>query len=149
MTQKCFRNPKNCSPIVKYQIFRIVVLNRIEAQEIAERISNISRYIRFAGVINSNGKLIAYIRRMGLKPLLNTKKTRNQFSHLATQRGMTVQFNRQLGNVKFLWEEREKVQTISFGLGKNTAWISIDKNVVRSEVLRIIDNCLPIVKHYQ
>lgn len=125
-----------------------MIVNKVEAQEIAERISEISRYVRFAGIINSNGGLIAYVRRSDLKPLLNPKNTKNKFSHLATQSGMAVQFNRQLGSVKFLWEEREKVQTISFALGKNTAWISIDKNVIRSEVLRIIDSCLPIVKHY-
>ncbi|MDE1867401.1 MAG: hypothetical protein KGI08_06800 [Thaumarchaeota archaeon] len=124
-------------------------MNKVEAQEITERISSISRYVRFAGIINNNGGLVAYVRRGDLKPLLDTKNTKNKFSHLATQRGMAIQFNRQLGDVKFLWEEREKVQTISFTLGKNTVWISIDKNVVRSEVLRIIDSCLPIVKHYQ
>lgn len=123
-------------------------MNKVEAQEIAERISEISRYVRFVGIINNNGGLISYVRRPDLKPLLNPKNTKNKFSHLATQRGMATQFNRQLGNVKFLWEEREKVQTISFSLDKNTVWISIDKNVVRSEVLRIIDSCLPIVKHY-
>ncbi|NHI03164.1 hypothetical protein DYY67_0285 [Candidatus Nitrosotalea sp. TS] len=126
-----------------------MVLNKVEAQEIAERISDISPYVRFAGIINNNGWLISHVRRADLTPLLNTKNTKNKFSHLATQRGMATQFNKQLGNVKFLWEEREKVQTISFTLGKNTVWVSIDKNVVRSEVLRIIDNCLPIVKHYQ
>jgi hypothetical protein len=47
-----------------------------------------------------------------------------------------------------MWEEREKVQTISFAVGKNTVWVSIDKKVIRSEVLRIIDNCLPIVKQF-
>lgn len=125
------------------------MLNKIEAQEVAERISNISRYVRFAGVINSSGGLVAYVRRSDLKPLLNTTKTKNQFAHLATRRGMTSQFNKQLGHVKFLWEERDMVQTISFEVGKNTVWVSIDKNVVRSEVLRIIDNCLPIVKNYQ
>ncbi|MDE1829089.1 MAG: hypothetical protein KGI25_02085 [Thaumarchaeota archaeon] len=124
-------------------------MNRIEAQEIAERISSISRYVRFAGIINSSGRVVAYVRRSDLKPLLNTIKTKNQFSHLVTRSGMTSQFNKQLGHVKFVWEEREKVQTISFDLGKNIVWVSIDKNVVRSEVLRIIDNCLPIVKHFQ
>lgn len=125
------------------------MLNRVEAREIAERISEISRYVRFAGIINGSGGLIAYVRRSDLKPMLNTRNTKNKFSHLATQSGMATQFNKQLGSVKFLWEEREKVQTISFAVGKNTVWISIDKNVVRSEVLRIIDNCLPIVKHHQ
>ena len=123
-------------------------MNKVEAQEIAERISEISRYVRFIGIINSMGGLVAHVRRPDLKPLLNPKNTKNKFAHLATQSGMAVQFNRQLGSVKFLWEEREKVQTISFALGKNTVWISIDKNVIRSEVLRIIDSCLPIVKHY-
>ena len=124
-------------------------MNRAEAEEIAKRISSLSRYVRFAGVINSKGGLVAYARRADLKPLLNQNKTRNQFSHLAVQRGMVAEFNRQLGRVRFLWEERQKVQTISFGLGRNTVWVSIDKNVIRSEVLRIIDNCLPIVKNYQ
>ncbi len=130
-------------------MFRIAVLNRVEAQDVVERISAISRYVRFAGIINNSGGLVAYVRRADLKPMLGTKNTRNRFTHLATQRGMATQFNRQLGNVKFVWEEREKVQTISFALAKNTVWVSIDKNVVRSEVLRIIDSCLPIVKHYQ
>lgn len=125
------------------------MLNKVEAQEVAERISEISRYVRFVGIINNNGRLVTYVRRTDLKPLLNTKNTRNKFGHLATQRGMAAQFNRQLGSVRFLWEERDKVQTISFAVDKNIVWVSIDKNVVRSEVLRIIDSCLPIVKHYQ
>ena len=124
-------------------------MNRAQAQEVAERIGIISRYVRFAGVISGKGRLLAHVRRDGLKPLLGTAKTRNQFSHLATHRGMTSQFDRQLGKIKFLWEERDKVQTISFAVGKNTVWVSIDKNVVRSEVLRIIDSCLPIVRNYK
>jgi len=27
-------------------------------------------------------------------------------------------------------------------------WVSIDKKVIRSEMLRIIDSCLPIVKKH-
>jgi len=57
-------------------------------------------------------------------------------------------FDKSLGPVEFEWEERKKVQTISFGLKKNRIWVSIDKKVVRSEILRIIDSCLPLVKLY-
>lgn len=108
----------------------------------------ISQYVRFAGVVNSKGKVVVYERRPGHEPLLNIKNTSDQFSHIAIKTRMASQFNKQLGDVQFMWEEREKVQTISFAVGNNTIWISIDKRVIRSEVLRIIDNCLPIVKQF-
>ena len=123
-------------------------MNKTDAQEIVKNIRQISQYIRFVGIINKKGKLIAYERRPGLEPLLNPKKTSSRFSHLAIQTGMMSEYNKQLATARFIWEERDIVQTISFALEKNTAWVSINKNVVRSEVLRIIDSCLPIVKHY-
>lgn len=124
------------------------MLNKKDAQYIVSEIRAISQYVRFAGVIDNKGKLVAYERRQGHEPLLNIKNTSDQFSHLATKTSMASQFNKQLGDVQFMWEEREKVQTISFSVGKNTVWVSIDKKVIRSEVLRIIDNCLPIVKQF-
>ncbi|MEK9682895.1 MAG: hypothetical protein VW081_08445, partial [Nitrosopumilus sp.] len=57
-------------------------------------------------------------------------------------------FDKNLGEIEFVWEERKKVQTISFAIKKERVWISIDKKVIRSEMLRIIDSCLPIVKKY-
>lgn len=115
---------------------------------VVKKIRAISQYIRFVGVIDSKGKIMVYERRPGHEPLLNIKNTSDQFSYLAIKTRMSSQFNKQLGDVQFLWEEREKVQIISFAIGKNTVWVSIDKKVIRSEVLRIIDNCTPIVKQY-
>lgn len=120
----------------------------LEHQEICSRISAISPYIRFVGVIGANGKLLAYRRRTGLKPLLDARNTKNQFSHIAIKKTMEGKFDRKLGKVEFVWEERKKVQTISFTINRYRVWVSIDKKVIRSEVLRIIDACLPIVKSY-
>ena len=61
---------------------------------------------------------------------------------------MEAKFDKSLGEVEFVWEERKRVQTISFAINKNRVWVSIDKKVIRSEMLRIIDSCLPIVKSY-
>ena len=57
-------------------------------------------------------------------------------------------FDQSLGEVEFVWEERKKAQIISFAIDHIRVWVSIDKMVVRSEVLRIIDMCLPITKRY-
>ena len=115
---------------------------------ICDNIATISPYIRFVGVIGERGELLAYKRRQDLVPLLNEKNTQFQFSHIAMKTDLEGFFDKSLGEVEFVWEERKKVQTISFSIKKSRVWISIDKKVIRSEMLRIIDSCLPVVKKY-
>ena len=123
-------------------------MEKKDFEEICKAISGISPYIRFVGVIGERGELLAYRRRSDLIPLLDEKNTQYQFSHIAIKTDLEGFFDKNLGHVEFVWEEREKVQTISFAIGKMRVWISIDKKVIRSEMLRIIDACLPIVKQH-
>jgi len=116
--------------------------------EFCRALAKISPYIRFVAFIGNRGELISHYRRHHLKPLLNDKDTQYQFSHIAIKTDLEAFFDKSLGPIEFVWEERKKVQTIAFAIKKNRVWISIDKKVVRSEILRIIDACLPIVKLY-
>ena len=115
---------------------------------ICQDIASISPFIRFVGVIGERGELLAYNRRQDLTPLLDEKNTKYQFSHIAMKTDLEGFFDKNLGEVEFVWEERKKVQTISFAIKKAIVWVSIDKKVIRSEMLRIIDSCLPIVKKH-
>jgi len=115
---------------------------------ICQDIASISPFIRFVGVIGERGELLAYTRRQELTPLLDEKNTKYQFSHIAMKTDLEGFFDKNLGEVEFVWEERKKVQTISFAIKKAIVWVSIDKKVIRSEMLRIIDSCLPIVKKH-
>ena len=123
-------------------------MDRSDYTVICENIILISPYIRFVGVIGERGNLIANRRRQELEPLLDEKNTKYQFSHIAIKTDLESFFDENLGEVEFVWEERKKVQIISFAIGKLRIWISIDKKVIRTEMLRIIDSCLPIVKKY-
>ena len=123
-------------------------MDRSDYTVICENIALISPYIRFVGVIGERGNLIAHRRRQELEPLLDEKNTKYQFSHIAIKTDLESFFDENLGEVEFVWEERKKVQIISFAIGKLRIWISIDKKVIRTEMLRIIDSCLPIVKKY-
>lgn len=116
--------------------------------EACTSIISTSPYVRFVGVIDESGQLIAYERRKELSPLLDEKDTKYQFSHIAIKTDLESFFDKNLGEVKFVWEERERVQIISFAIKKNRIWVSIDKDVIRKEVLRIIDSCLPIAKRF-
>ena len=115
---------------------------------ICQKISRISPYIRFVGVIGIKGELLAYYRRPNLDPMLNERNTHTQFANIAINTGLDATFDKDLGEVQFVWEERKKLQTISFAVNKDRVWISVDRKVIRSEMLRIIDECLPVVKHY-
>jgi len=115
-------------------------------ETICDAIATISPFIRFVGAIGESGNLLAYKRRPDLVPLLNEKNTQYQFSHIAMKTDLEGFFDKNLGEIEFVWEERKKVQTISFAIKKLRVWISIDKKVLRTEMLRIIDSCLPIVK---
>ena len=116
--------------------------------EIVDLISKISPYIRFVGIISKTGQLLANHRREDLVPLLDQKGTQYQFAQIAIKTELEEQFDSQLGETEFIWEERTKVQTIAFSVTGKKIWITIDKNVIRTEILRIIDSCLPVVKRY-
>jgi len=103
-------------------------------------------FVRFVGVVSESGELLAHRRREHLEPLLDVKDTQYQFSHIAIKTDLEGFFDKNLGEIEFIWEERKKVQTISFAIKKSRVWVSIDKKVLRTEMLRIIDSCLPIVK---
>ena len=115
---------------------------------ICDNIITISPFIRFVGVIGERGELIAHSRRQDLTPLLDEKNMKYQFSHIAMNSDLEAFFDKNLGEVEFVWEERKQVQTISFSIKKAIVWVSIDKKAIRSEMLRVIDSCLPVVKKY-
>jgi hypothetical protein len=115
-------------------------------EKICGNIVAISPFIRFVGVVGESGELLAHRRRDALEPLLDAKNTQYQFSHIAIKTDLEGFFDKNLGEIEFVWEERKKVQTISFAIKKVRVWISVDKKVLRTEMLRIIDSCLPIVK---
>jgi len=123
-------------------------MNKTDFGLICDNIGSISPYIRFVGVISERGELLAYHRRDDLDALLDAKNTQYQFSHTAIKTDLESFFDENLGKIEFVWEERKKVQIISFAIEKLRVWISIEKKVIRTEMLRIIDACLPIVKKY-
>ena len=92
--------------------------------------------------------MLSQYRHAELKPLLGSKNMRYQFASIALNTNLEETFDDKLGPVEFMWEERKKVQIVAFAIESLWIWISIDKKVVRSEILRIIDACFPIVKRY-
>ena len=101
-------------------------MNKKNYNGICILISKISPYIRFVGIVGICGELLASYRRHKLKPLLNSKNMNYQFTNIAIQTNLESIFDKSLGSIEFIWEERKKVQIISFAIKNKRIWISID-----------------------
>jgi len=88
--------------------------NRIlDYNTICEKIK-IDKKIRFAGVINERGKLVAGGMKEGIEPLESAKDDDMIFMELALRVKMRKEFDRQLGPVNFATALREKGLAMSF-----------------------------------
>ena len=73
--------------------------------------------IRFAGVINERGRLVAGGMRENVEPLESEKDDEMIFMELALRVKMRKEFDKQLGCVNFAMASRERALAISVPLG--------------------------------
>ena len=97
--------------------------------ELCERIKKIDPKIRFAGVINSKGRLVSGGMVSSKKPLEDIKKDEMLFMELALRVKMRSEFDDELGQVKFSLSFREKLIVMSFPLKNDVLLVSMDKRM--------------------
>jgi len=99
----------------------------LDYQELCGKIEKSLNNIRFAGVINNKGRLVAGGMIGSVKPLEDTKKDEMLFMELALRVRMRGEFNEELGPVKFSLSYREKLIIMSFPMGNDVLLVTIDK----------------------
>jgi len=99
----------------------------LDYQELCEKIEKSVSNIRFAGVINNKGRLVAGGMIGSVKPLEDTKKDEMLFMELALRVRMRGEFNEELGPVKFSLSYRDKLIIMSFPIGNDVLLVTIDK----------------------
>jgi len=99
----------------------------LDYQELCGKIEKSVSNIRFAGVINNKGRLVAGGMIGSVKPLEDTKKDEMLFMELALRVRMRGEFNEELGPVKFSLSYRDKLIIMSFPIGNDVLLVTIDK----------------------
>jgi len=96
-------------------------------EDVCRKVMALDKKIRFVGIINERGKLLAGGLREGLKSLEDQKDDEMLFMELALRVRMRKEFDKQLGPVKFAMSFREKVIVMSFPLpDSNILYVSAD-----------------------
>jgi len=98
--------------------------------------------IRFAGLINSMGRLVAGGFKAGVNPLEDDAERQKMYMELALRVAMRKEFDYSLGPVKYTASRREKAIMMSFPLGSNVMLVSAEPNVdidkTANKIMKII-----------
>ena len=117
----------------------------LDYNKICENIKKLDPEIRFVGMINPRGRLVAGGMKEGVKPLESSKDEEMLFMELALRVRMRKEFDRQLGKVKFSMSLRDKALAMSFPIGlEDTLYVyaepSADFRRLPNKIIKLIEN---------
>jgi len=85
--------------------------------------------IRFAGLINKMGRLVAGGFKKGINPLEDDAERQKMYMELALRVSMRMEFDYSLGRVKYSASRREKAVMMSFPINNNVLLVSAEPDV--------------------
>ena len=110
--------------------------------KICSSIIELDPSIRFAGVINERGRLVAGGMKKDVEPLENEKDDEMIFMELALRVKMRKEFDKQLGPVNFAMASRQRALAISFILNDDILYViaepDADYGILPKKILNII-----------
>lgn len=110
--------------------------------KICESVLSIDPKIRFAGIINERGRLVAGGMRENVEPLESEKDDEMIFMELALRVKMRKEFDKQLGPVNFAMASRERALAISVLINEDILYVvsepDSDYGVLPKKIIEII-----------
>ena len=121
--------------------------NTATFEKLCNAIFALNYNIRFAGVIDTMGKLVAGGMRHGLKSMEDNENSQRLYVEFALRSVMRGEFDEKFGKTIYTFSERENIKLASFPLDdRHILRVSIEKeephhNQIIENILEIISNC--------
>jgi Family of unknown function (DUF6659) len=106
----------------------------MDYDKLCKKVMNLDTKIRFAGLINEKGRLVAGGMKEGLRSLEDQRDDELLYMELVLRAKMRREFDKVLGPVEFALSYRKKVLIMSFPVNNNVLLISAEKGVDFSEI---------------
>ncbi len=114
----------------------------MDYEKVCRKVMDLDPKIRFVGMVNEKGRLVAGGMRQGLKSLEETRDGEMLYMELVLRAKMRRDFDKVLGPVQFALSYREKVIIMSFPTDDNVLLLSAEKGAnfaeMPFEVLKIL-----------
>lgn len=106
-----------------------IVKHRKKCQQILE----VSKNIRYAGVINAFGRTLTGIVQPNVRPLLKSEQVKNEFFIISSIMTLRKDSEKAIGNLDYVLLVHQKVTIILLQKGKVTYYVSVDKKTKNLE----------------
>ena len=110
-----------------------------------QTILELSKSIRYVGLVNEYGRTMTGIIRPCLATLLSNESTRNEFFLVSTMLTMRNKASAALGNIDSIILKHDKVTVIIFQRKEGIYYISVNKSVIPDAVNKIISKIKKII----
>lgn len=110
----------------------------IQYRKKCQSISEISKSIRYVGLINEYGTTLTGILRPGLTTLLSRESARNEFFLVSTLLTMRNKASLALGKMDHVVFRHEKITVMVFQRKEGIYYISINRNTTPDVVVKIM-----------
>jgi hypothetical protein len=120
------------------------------AKEICNQVLQLDKSIRFAGVANNMGTLIAYKLRKGLVSLLNEEELRNNIMKTVLRMKTREDYESKLGDVIYTFALYKRVKRASIPLDHpDLAVLTVSFDMAANQDSIIMDKILPVLKQWK
>ena len=107
---------------------------------IVEKIVNLDSHMRFAAIIDLKGNIVEGIMKEGKTSLESQKQEEYFCKQVADRRKMRQEFDRQLGKVRYVHVEREKVTQFVIYTKRKTLFVTIEPELSIARKMKIINS---------
>lgn len=101
--------------------------------------------IRYAGVINDSGSLVAGGMRKGIDSITDQTNEELYLAQTALRKSMRQRFDESLGRARFAYVEREKISILTFYMDGHTLVVTVEPNVDSHTIMDIADDTLELL----
>ena len=108
--------------------------------EIVEKIVALDSNMRFASIIDLNGNILEGIMNEGKTSLESQKQEEYFCKQVAKRRKMRKEFDRQLGKVRYVHVEREKVTQIAIYTKRKIVFVTLEPELTIQRKMKIVNS---------
>ena len=108
--------------------------------EIVEKIVALDTNMRFASIIDLNGNILEGIMNQGKTSLESQKQEEYFCKQVARRRKMRNEFDRQLGKVRYVHVEREKVTQFAIYTKRKIVFVTLEPELSIQRKMKVVNS---------